>query len=434
METVVYDLDASYVPDGPFANDVVGAGLRRYPGSRRLSTHITRQDWYALEPDGVGPAVLLQAARGGDLVSGWLRIELLYSNPDPAASTIQVRLYDGTSRVWWNGAAWAVTIGDDWNTPADLALHFPTLDAGDYPRIGLEWEVSIISDDGYAEDRPVVYGALIAAELGFGATFDGRDGRADSWQDDLVHRVILGLFEDFRPVIVHEVELGAAVTVLDFSQGLASCTDAEPARMDFYQVMGVVGVYDLVDDPGMRSPLSGTWDGGASTWTAAAEIETGTMLHVRVEVMLHVGFMADSDYFTDMLPQLLVEKLDMDTERQAASRVPVKDYVEGDALMVGPPSHLSGTATCRIEAASSMVVMQIHNAVKRAIPRDGIVLLSAGTGIPTSVMGPFESAAERGVGDTPGTQRFDLDVATDAWYGEPTIVPLLQPSSFTAQL
>jgi len=431
--SILYDLDATRIDDGVTTECVLGDGITRVYGAKRLSTHISRSCWFTLEAGEDGPATVQQGARGGDIIASWVRIELLYEDHDSADITVEARLHDGAGAAYyWTGAAWAVAGASDWNTTSEVEANFASLSAGTVPRVGVEWRIAVTSDD---EDQvPEVYGALIVASAEFAANYDGAEGRADSWQDDMIHRVLLAMFEDIRPQIVHEVELAADTTVLDFSDGLAACADAAPReREDWYDVQGVAGVYDLGADPEMRSPLSGTWDDAAPSWTADATIAQGTVIHVRVLVQLHVGFMAEAAHFTDKMPMLLIEGFEGE-EQQAAARIPVRSWASMDALMVYPPVTVDGTVSCRIEAATAMEAMQIRDAVKSLLPDEGKVVLSDATGLPMSILGPFAPGVQRGTIEAPGSHRFDLDVRTMAWYGDPVVLPVLQEGCFTATI
>lgn len=419
-QTVIYDVTTEPSEAAEFGGEVVGSGIARVrlagvgveamPRTFRQWAFTLARSSTGRYPTGATKTVR-QHLRGGTLVREWAAIELAYSAP--TGTTVRARLFDGTNALYWTGAVWAVAGSTNWNTPAAVEANFPALDPAAASSVTVEWELS-------TTDRtvtPVVYGAAIAARLVFGArTGDtAAETGSDGWLDDLLHRVLIPwLKANAQPERTDEApgDLTAETAVLEFSD-LAGTS---------YVVSGVQAVYNLDADPRMRSPLTGTWDGSAKTFTLSTPLAIGARWAARVTYAPEVAYAADTHLVIAAYPHIVVETIGPVTRGGGTGTAIVRNAARTSAIAVDSPRHIEFTAQVLCQAEGPVPAFELVEAIDRALDGgEGLRLVSAQTGMPVGIVRDSQERPQR-----PDAARFGLTVRSSHYRGVESTLPLIQ--------
>lgn len=425
-QTVVYDVGCHRREEDAFGGVEVSSGAEVYyhrpvdVGGGHFRAHSFRMARNASTGayDTSATPTVRQSVRGGALVVEWAAIELHYSAP--TGTTVRARLHDGTSAYYWTGAAWA-SAESNWNTPAEVVANFAAFPVATATSLTVQWELST-TDEGAT---PLVRGFTIAARLMFasrsGTTAAGT--RSDGWTDDLVHRVLIPWLAQARTEMSLEKTATAEVAALDFSNGFGEC----PAAPNSVQA-----VYDLDSDSLMRSPLAGSWDSGALTWTPTTPIASGTRYLVRADFAPTIAYQGDQHLFVDSLPGLIVESVDGVDDRGYGGDEMVRDIANGTALVVPKARKKVFRATILAQAVDAVSAMDLYDAIERLMGgRTGAHLISSGTGMPVAVQGPSLALPARGDQDVGAAARFALVLTTAQFSGPETEAALVTEVTFT---
>ena len=446
--TVIYDLDTAQAEAALYGGDTVDAGAVRReawsrvaaagltPGRRKRGRHTsygTVCQWeFALKPvtetalatstltmgdySTTTPGVVRQQLRGGGLVKEWASIELAYEAP--AGTTVQVRLRNADDdALYWNGAAW-VAAGNNWNTPGDLEANFASLTVTGSPRcqVTVEWRMSTSNN----RVTPVVLGAVIVARLVFGSRSGSTvaETGSDSWMDDVIHRTLIPWFmTNLAPEVTDERVAQTPTQVLDYSAGIGTSP---------YSVVNVSAVYDLATDPNMLTPLAGSWDAGTKRYTLNAPIGAGVPYAARVVYAPAVVYTGGRHYFTDTLPQVVIEDV------SAVGMVPsprnwyVRNAPRTHATVVRRAADKEFRITVLLQSDHQVTAFDLAESVERALQGNMVRLVSANTGFPITLAGRVELRPARGDTDIAGAARFDLIVLAETYIGAETTTALLK--------
>lgn len=212
---------------------------------------------YVLDADAPAARTATTPRLAGAGWRSWLALELL--GDAPAGTTLRYRLEDGTAAWWWNPAAgggsgaWAVaTTSGHWSTAADLEAHFST-----WPSTERELGVTCKLGTTDATSTPAWYGFRVA--IGCRHRPDDSDAAFDG--------LLATLADEVRAVVVAQVEYTGSAIALR-----GSPSDGGPTWAS------VAAVYNLTDDPDEASPIAGSFNAGAQTWTPTAAPTLGDVL------------------------------------------------------------------------------------------------------------------------------------------------------------
>ena len=405
--TVGWDLDPDPNRPSVQADDDVPAGARAANiGCAMIHSSLTRTHAFVVSPVASIDLTITQAPEaGGDVLSSWRSIELIFTNTD-AAVTVEARLVDGDlNPLYWTGAAWAAAGATDWNTPEDVEANFASLLPSASRRIGVQWRVS---STALAETSPRIYGALVLGDIRF-SWRSGPTGRSDSWVDDMVHNVVLGMLEELRPEISDEIQLGAATADLDYSDGIPDKSG--------YVVEDVRAVYDLDADSDLLAEIPGAWDAAEKIWTPSTVISAGTHILTRLALKPAVEFSADDETFIKTLPAFVIENLTGQEDKYASEEIVVRNRGARTAELVSAPSMVHAVMRCRAEAEDLTTALAMIEAAKELFEIGEIVLKSSATSQLFTIEAGFGLTATPGTESVKGTVAFRLVVRTTVWYG-----------------
>jgi len=204
----------------------------------------------------------------------------------------QVSNNNGTTFLYWNGAAWSVAGVNDWNTEEEIQNNISTLSfiAGGYKQIKIK---ALLSPDIDGLSSPCLWGVAIHYEIDFIP------------EEDVVRSVYTYLDGNLKVI----TDIGAV---------LASITGSIIANMDA-EILEVIGVWSETDDPGhlnniylsLVKTLVETKETGEEVYSQiinftpqAANSEIIARLRVKINIRIAP---AKADYVLASLPQFVLE-------------------------------------------------------------------------------------------------------------------------------
>jgi len=294
------------------------------------------------------------------VMRGVLRIWIGYEAPDD--TSVGVRLTDGTTEYFWDGAWTAASVGD-WSTPAEVVTNVSswTLKA-----LGLVF--NLVSDTG--SDTPTVYGADAHFSLEFGRRSTG-ETFPDAWIEDAVTRTFLRSMRDGLEIWTTQ-EFAASSTDIS-TLSFASGSGERP-----FDVREVQAVYAVDTDDDLESPIPGTWNSSTKVWTFTDDVAAGTRLLTRMMIRPETAFVGDSDYTYTHLPLIGIEGYRSTDARYRSDG----SRVGGNAASVyllEPPKDRDLVLDVSVLAATPREVGSAAEALQEWIGR-GIRLVSSATG------------------------------------------------------
>ena len=409
---VIYDLD----PDprvqerfgAPLSDPAIDIGWWQRP--RRVHDDLFRQHHARLRSVGGAlsstPVIWRQAARGGDLVVGWIALEMLWEAP--AGTTGRARRHDGAGTdLWWDGAAWTPAGPADWNAPEEISQQISALTAATAQRVGLVWELGTTTNDA----TPIVLGGVLMAAVRFGA-INGEDEvetRSDGWLDDLIHRTMLPWLRAAQPTLTDEFVVPSDRSVLDYSSGVGETP---------LVVSGVHGVFDVGADPRMLSQLPGTWDAAHRRFLLAAPVTAGTRLAVRLVYTPVTAYTGNLDLFDAGRPQIVIEQVARVRGVPGLDWSIVRTNGAPTAARVAAPTLVDYRVVVLLQGLDAITTFDLAAALQQRLGgRRGTTLISSGTGALAHVRSDLTLRPARMTSTKADAARFDLAVRSLEYHG-----------------
>lgn len=220
-------------------------------------------------------------------VIGETPLDLDRDAPASAVTSIQMRLWDGATHYFWNGAAWAAAGASDWNTIEDVNDNLPSWD----PDTALGVVLNLATTD--RRFTPSVTEVLLLCTLSL----------ADFIEDWIWDTIIAQLQDTIRPM----------TDVVTDSDGTNQVNIASAFGDDYADwaatVDSIDGVWDTTADPKLRSNLYSSLASGVITLTSAPT--SGHKLLVRCKYAPVVAVQTDMDYEEDAaVPSLVFTAID----------------------------------------------------------------------------------------------------------------------------
>lgn len=168
------------------------------------------------------------------------------------------KLNDGTTDLYWDGAAWSAAGASDWNTEADIAANIAT-----FPVDSLS--IQVIVNLGTTD--PSVSPSLQAIKILYSSDIE--------FQEDIIYKSLLkDLREGIRPITAHPVKLPADSNTIDLVNDFPLKTP--------YNVVGIDAVYDHTNDPNHLVDLFQSYDTGTKVITLTSVLTAGTVAWIRI--------------------------------------------------------------------------------------------------------------------------------------------------------
>jgi len=226
----------------------------------------------------------------GQLVT-WDMIQIIGESPKDLdlnqVTTIQGRLWDGTTHYYWDGAAWSAAGASDWNTIEDINTNLPTWN----PDTALGVVLNLQTTD--RDYTPSVTEVLLLCTLSL----------PDFIEDWIYGTVVAQLQDTIRPM----TDIRAA------SDGTSTITLADVFGDDYAawvaSVDSIDGVWNLTSDPKARSSILSSFAAGVITLTGAPTL--GDDILIRAKYAPPVAVQTDMDYEDDAsTPSLVFADID----------------------------------------------------------------------------------------------------------------------------
>ena len=246
-------------------------------------------------------------------VRAWTAVELRYreAGPDPGApvATVRFTLWDGSSPLWWDGAAWAVSdrTSAEQNTSDEVEANFPALAV----------TVRDLAIEAYLETTDAAWTpAFFGARVLFGVFFRGA-------LDDAVVRT-------FKQALLDGREVEGVQQLLNIRGELRTTTTASTTAFpvpdaEFRDVVTAVdAVFNLTTDPDSLVELAGTLAGG--TWTADVAIPGGQVVHIEYRQSPDVVWSRHREVERiERMPAILLEQSGPTTAESTDARLLVRN-------------------------------------------------------------------------------------------------------------
>lgn len=325
---------------------------------------------------------------------------------------ITFRLWDGTHEWYWNGTAWvSPTTTSHWNAPADLYDHLPAF-------TGRTLGFTVKLDRATAAaDSPVLAGIVAIGRVLFAQT-SADETRASSWNDDVLHRVLV---RRARVMLICEGaeeprSVGASMSFLAGNGELP------------FDITGIEAVYDITADSTLRTPLAGTWNATTKVWTPTMPFPSGHKIHFRVQFRPLVVHSSDPDFFTDKLPCVVFETIEPVRRMRPHGEALVVNETSFAAVAVRAPGSEDLQITGRILAARPTDRDRIIERMRLWL-EDGVVEVSPSTSLPVILELQPDMPAGPVLGDHTDT-RFTILATRQDWPGTERVAHVLIPGGY----
>lgn len=192
---------------------------------------------------------------------------------------LQFRLSDGTTELFWDGAAWSAAGASDWNTEEDIATNIST-----FPVTSQSLGVIINLSTTNASYSPRVYAVKVLYESDI-----------ETLEDLIFRSLIPELRSSLQPI----------AEVVAKSDG----TDKVVLTLEStYDITGIDSVYNLTNDQNKLVDLFGSYNPTTKTITLSAAQTLGDTLLIRFVYSVEVGVTTSRDY-TELakVPALVIE-------------------------------------------------------------------------------------------------------------------------------
>lgn len=204
----------------------------------------------------------------------------------PAGTTVQFKINDGTDDLYWDGGAWAVAGASDWNTEVEIATNI-----GTFPVTSKQLALVInlvASSDGLSTP------SVQFVDLWMSCDFD-------YLKSIIVGALIPSLKANVRPT-------------LDFC--LRHTGGTQFNLRDFeteFQIVSVVAVYNEDTDPDHTTDLFSTFDSSSEVVTLTGSVERGTVLCMQFEFEPEVYLNWSSQDFVEVekIPAIVVDNISL---------------------------------------------------------------------------------------------------------------------------
>lgn len=203
----------------------------------------------------------------------------------PAGTTAQYKLNDGTNDRYWGGASWDIAGPTDWNDELTIAANI-----GSFPVTQqLKVIVNLVTTDQYETPSLKALSLLMDCEIDF--------------LDSIVHdSLIPSLKTGFRPVLRFGmlVEGGAKISLLDVETP--------------YNIIDVVRVFDQDNDPQHATDILSSYDTSDKTITLTTSLERGTTIRFEYETEPGVYLEWSSQDYTEVekVPAIVISRVQVD--------------------------------------------------------------------------------------------------------------------------
>jgi len=242
----------------------------------------------------------------GALTESWSFEVLKAFNKDEDENelgTVEIQLSNDNGSTWlyWTGAAWDVAGASDWNTEEEIQDGVSSFSfvSGSVKQIKVRVR---LSPDADGISTPAVYGIAIHYELNYIP------------EEDVVRSLVAKLNTEVKVVTEAAVKIKGAKNNFVLPLGV--------------EIVSVLGVWNITSDPGrlsnIYSSISSTLESETETGekvyqhiitlTSSQSADSELLAKVEVKVSFYVA--PDSDYVTSTVPKYIIELGDHDEDQE----------------------------------------------------------------------------------------------------------------------
>jgi len=326
---------------------------------------------------------------------------------DPLTNvSIRVSTDGGTTYKYWTGAVWATAGANDFGEVEASAANVQSLPLEHPRRVKFQLRLEA---DAELKHSPKVYSLLVFLEYEF------------DWAEDLKRSIKLLLD-------THELSLEAA-------QSLAQAS-AEIILNTPFEVVDVLGAFDVDSDPGFLYNLKSGWtktqtgtdENGDPIWEVkvqlSASVSAGNRVWVRYTGRCPVFIGADADMRVSRIPAYVlrmptVRELDF---RDGSSEVERRG--DQDALLRDQPYQYEASCEAVSLAADERDALRMASTVSALLRKEELISKATGQAMPVYDVGEFAEQTAVGIGLYAKSTPFL--VAGRQWIGEAEEVPLVE--------
>ena len=275
----------------------------------------------------------------------------------PEGTAVKLRLFDGTTERFWNGAIWAAAGSGDWNTEAEVNAHLASFDVS-------ARRFAVVLNLSSTDDRvtPEVESVLVLWQ-----------GAID-WVRDLVLDSLTAMFKE-------ELEFTTELALPPLPAAASSLPLASYELEGFPEVAGIDAVFDHAGDPRHVVDFFSSYDPATRVVSLSAAIPAAGVPYLRLRARPVVALDTQQD-FTEVgrLPQFMLRDLrDMNScsyPLHAKAGIVRRDT--GAAVSIPPPYRATYEVRAEVRTDRSREQMALHEELLR--------LFEAG---PSGEAGPF---------------------------------------------
>ena len=219
-----------------------------------------------------------------------LKMLQLLPNIQEEDTTRQLRLYDGTNDLYWDGAAWSIAGVSDWNTEAEINANIET-----FPLLpDRKFAITMNLKTSDKEVTPTVDEVRVLMEVHI------------DYIEDIVLRSLLPAFEDD----IDPVANLAHIPPFD--------TDVSSIDMDLYRrnipydISDIAGVYDISVDPERLYNQLDSYDPNTGIITLSSPLPAGNRPIVLIRYKPELVFIQHQDWYeVAKVPAILIQQLEV---------------------------------------------------------------------------------------------------------------------------
>lgn len=258
-------------------------------------------------------------------IRSWLGLELY--DDAPAGTSVTYRLRTGGVEYYWTGAAWATaSTASHWASRAATVANVASLTAAGRD---LAVVARLATTDPLV--APTFYGAAVAAGVREVGDLD----------DALIRAVLASLRESVTLTTVVELEAP--------SGGLASVRLSGASAEFQLDLASVEAAYNVTDDAGEASPLSGSLSGGV--WTPATPLAATKVLRLYVVARPRIVARSHRDAEQlDALPAVYLSPSTTPRSWRGQEAAVVRDVDAGSGLELASPIYTEQPVGVRVIA------------------------------------------------------------------------------------
>lgn len=229
-----------------------------------------------------------------------------------------VRLYDGTNHLYWDGGSWSIAGSGDWNTEAEVNANLSTYPF--LPNRNFAIVVNLVTSDRYYTPIVTEIKSLLKIRI--------------DYMEDLIYRSLFPMMEDnIRPLA--NWNLPAPISDTD-------TFDLNNYNLDTrFDIVDVDAVYDFTNDDELLYNLLDNYNPSTKVITLTSDIVAGNVPFVLFRYKPNIIYTTQQDYSEEaIIPCVVIQRIEIPTEQSysLAAKEGIVDKGTGDAVVFPIPS------------------------------------------------------------------------------------------------